>query len=52
MREHYTLVERWRRGKTDALGEKPTPVSLCTPKIPYGLAYNQTSSSTGGSLTA
>jgi len=50
MREHYTLAERWRRGKTDVLGEKPIPMSLCITKIPNGLAYNQISSSDGGSL--
>jgi hypothetical protein len=25
------------RGKTEELGEKPVPVPLCPPQIPYGL---------------
>jgi hypothetical protein len=24
-------------GKTEVLGEKPVPVTLCPPQIPYGL---------------
>jgi len=26
-------------GKIKTLGEKPSPVPLCPPQIPYGLAY-------------
>jgi hypothetical protein len=29
-------------GKTDELGEKPVPVSLCSPQIPHGLIRART----------
>jgi hypothetical protein len=32
------LVEWYWQGKTDVLGEKPIPLSLCSPQIPHGLA--------------
>jgi len=28
-------------GKTDVLGEKPVPVTLCPPQIPQGVAWNR-----------
>jgi len=33
------LVEKILTGKINTLIEKPGPVPLCPPKIPYGLAY-------------
>jgi hypothetical protein len=29
------------QGKTEVLGEKPVPVSLCPPQIPHGLTRDQ-----------
>jgi hypothetical protein len=36
------LVEWNWQGKTEELGEKPIPVSLCPPQIPYGLTRDRT----------
>ena len=37
MNEYGTLVEKYRQGEAQVLGEKPTPVPLCPPQIPRGL---------------
>jgi hypothetical protein len=31
------LVEWWLAAETEVLGEKPAPVPLCPPEIPYDL---------------
>jgi hypothetical protein len=41
MNEYEALVE-WQ-GKSKVLREKPALVALCPPKIPSGVACNQTS---------
>jgi hypothetical protein len=48
-----SMVDEWNMSmdhwywqwKTQVLGKKPLPVPLCLPKIPYGLACYQTSTS-------
>jgi hypothetical protein len=49
-----TTVEWYWQGKTEELGEKPVPVTLCTPQIPYGLTRVRTRDSAvrGRRLTA
>jgi hypothetical protein len=46
LNEQEALVERYWQGTTEAPGNKPVPVSLCSPKIPQGLAWNRTRSFT------
>jgi hypothetical protein len=42
----YGAAVKWQwQGKTDGLGEKPVPVSLCPPQIPHGLPWTQTRAS-------
>ena len=41
MDEYVAMVEWYWQGKTDVLGEKPVPVPLCPPQIPYGGAVSQ-----------
>jgi hypothetical protein len=38
-------VEWYWQGKTEELGEKPVPVPLCPPQIPYGLTRARTRAS-------
>jgi hypothetical protein len=47
-------VELNWQGKTEVLGEKPVPVPLCPPQIPYGLTRDRTRASAveGRRLTA
>jgi len=35
----WSIVRKLLTGKINTLREKPGPVPLCPPKIPYGLAY-------------
>jgi hypothetical protein len=39
-------MEQWWNdklaGKTEVLREKPDPMSLCPPQIPYGLTWDST----------
>jgi hypothetical protein len=47
-------VEWYWQGKTEDLGDKPVPVPLCPPQIPYGLtrAWTRASAVRGRRLTA
>jgi len=36
-----TLVSCYLQGKTEVLGEKLVPVSLCPPQISYGLSWDR-----------
>jgi hypothetical protein len=39
------LVDWYLTGKTEELGEKPVPVTLCLPRIPHGLTQARTRTS-------
>jgi hypothetical protein len=52
--EYGALVQLYRQGKTEVLGEKPVPVPICPPQISHGLTWDRSRASevTGPRLTA
>ena len=39
--QYGTLVDRYRHGNTEVLGEKPVPLPLCPQKISHELAWDR-----------